>query len=109
MTAIIQRSTGLDTISSTDVSRKYAKVSEIVKSAARPLEVTKNGKTDMVVMNPELFISLIDMIEDYQDKISALEYESNRNSMEFVPADEVLKDISLGEYEGMSLKDLASQ
>lgn len=109
MTAIIQRSTGLDTISSTDVSRRYAKVSEIVKTATRPLEVTKNGKSDMVVMRPEMFISFIDIIEDYEDRITALEYEANRNNMEFVPANEVLQDVELGEYEGMSLKELANQ
>ena len=109
MAVIIERAMGLDKITSTDISRQYSKVSKIVKNTVKPLEITKNGKADIVVMNPEMFMGILELLEDYQDKIAIMEYQSNKENIEFISTDEAFKDVDSGEYSKMSIDELLNQ
>ena len=108
MTSILIKNNGLDKISSTDVRRKYTEMARIVRSNNKPVEITVNGKADLVMMNPELFESWMELIEDYEDEIAILRFKSN-NSNSFISSDELLKDVEVEDFKDMSIDDLLSQ
>lgn len=109
MTTILIKNNGLDKISSTDVRRKYTEMARIVRANKKPVEITVNGKADLVIMNPELFENIMELLEDYEDEISALKFEANKNNNSFISSDELFKDTTLGEFKDISIDDLLNQ
>ena len=109
MTNILEKNNGLDKIASTTVRRKYTEVAKIVKSLKKPVEITVNGKADLVIMNPELFEGLMDLLEDYHDQLTVLKLETRNTKANFISSDKLFKNVSLGEYEDMSIDELLDQ
>ncbi|MPM91916.1 hypothetical protein SDC9_139050 [bioreactor metagenome] len=109
MTNILEKNNGLDKIASTTVRRKYTEVAKIVKSLKKPVEITVNGKADLVIMNPELFEGLMDLLEDYHDQLTVLKLETRNTKANFVSSNKLFKNVSLGEYEDMSIDELLDQ
>ena len=109
MTNILERNNGLDKIASTTVRRKYTEVAKIVNSLKKPVEITVNGKADLVIMNPELFEGLMDLLEEYHDQLIVLKLEAENNKASFISSDKLFKNVSLGEYKDMSIDELLDQ
>jgi len=109
MTNILEKNNGLDKIASTTIRRKYAEVARIVNSLKKPVEITVNGKADLVIMNPELFEGLMDLLEEYHDQLTVFKLETRNNKSNFIPSGELFKNVSLGEYEDMSIDELLDQ
>lgn len=109
MTNILEKNNGLDKIASTTVRRKYTEVAKIVKSLKKPVEITVNGKADLVIMNPELFEGLMDLLEDYHDQLTVLKLETRNTKSNFISSDKLFKNVSLGEYGDMSIDELLDQ
>ena len=109
MTSILVKNNGLDKISSTDVRRKYTEMARIVRMNRKPVEITVNGKADLVVMNPELFESLIELIEDYEDEIAILKLKRSKDEDSYISSSELFKDTELGEFKDISIDDLLAQ
>lgn len=107
--SLLEKNNGLDKVSSTTIRRQYTDVSKIVHAASKPIEVTVNGKADMVIMKPELFDALMDLLEDYEDHLAILDYESSKDPKQWQTADEVLKDTEAGPYRELSIEELLSQ
>ncbi len=82
----------LDKISSTDFKSSYIKIAKIIKANPKPYEITENDKTDLIVMSSEFFESMMDLIEDYEDRITILNQKIS-NSNTFVSTDELFKGI----------------
>lgn len=81
-----------DKITSTDFRLKYSEIARIIKANPKPYEITENDKTDLIVMSSEFFESMMDLIEDYEDRISILNQKIS-NSNTFVSTDELFKGI----------------
>jgi len=109
MTNILEKNNGLDKITSTTVRRKYTEVAKIVNSLKKPVEITVNGKADLVIMNPELFEGLMDLLEEYHDQLIVLKLEAENNKASFISSDKLFKNVSLGEYKDMSIDELLDQ
>lgn len=81
-----------DKITSTDFRLKYSEIARIIKANPKPYEITENDKTDLIVMSSEFFESMMDLIEDYEDRITILNQKIS-NSNTFVSTDEFFKGI----------------
>ncbi len=66
----IRKKSGLDKIASTNVRRNYALVAKTVKKLKKPVEITVNGRADLIIMDPEIFEGLMNLIEEYQDELA---------------------------------------
>jgi len=84
-------------------------MARIVRASRKPVEITVNGKADLIIMNPELFEGLMELLEDYEDELAVLKYENRKNDAEFISSDVVFKDVDLGEFEDISIDDLLNQ
>lgn len=82
----------LEKISSTDFKSSYTKIAKTIKSNPKPHEITENDKTDLIVMSSEFFESMMDLIEDYEDRITTLNQKMS-NSSTFITTDELFKGI----------------
>lgn len=109
MTAILEKNSGLDKIASTNVRRNYALVAKTVKKLKKPVEITVNGKADLIIMDPEIFESLMNLIEEYQDELAVARFENKKEESDFVSSREVFENVGLGEFEDMSIDELLNQ
>ena len=109
MTSILEKNTGLDKVSATDVRRRYTEFSDIVHARDRPVEITLNGKADLIVMKPSFYNALLEVLEDYDDQLRMFELLAEKKDSETVPFDEVFKDEDRGEFAEMSIDDLLNQ
>lgn len=109
MTTILKKNNGLDKVSSTDVRHRYTEMARIVRASRKPVEITVNGKADLIIMNPELFEGLMDILEEYEDELAVLKYDNRKNDVEFISSAGVFKDVALGEFEDISIDDLLNQ
>ena len=109
MTSILEKNTGLDKVSATDVRRRYTEFSDIVHASDRPVEITLNGKADLIVMKPSFYNALLEVLEDYDDQLRMFELLVEKKGSETVPFDEVFKDEDRGEFAEMSIDDLLHQ
>jgi PHD/YefM family antitoxin component YafN of YafNO toxin-antitoxin module len=109
MTAILEKNSGLDKIASTNVRRNYALVAKTVKKLKKPVEITVNGRADLIIMDPEIFEGLMNLIEEYQDELAVARFENRKDTTEFVSASEFFGNASLGEFEDMSIDELLNQ
>lgn len=75
----------------------------------KPIEVTVNGKADLILMKPALFEALMELLEEYEDMESVLAYEASKTPDSWVDASEVLKDIDSGDYKSMPIDELLNQ
>lgn len=81
-----------DKITSTDFRLKYSEIAKIIKANPKPYEIIENDKTDLIVMSSEFFESMMDLIEDYEDRITILNQKMS-NSSTFITTDELFKGI----------------
>lgn len=109
MTAILEKNSGLDKIASTNVRRNYALVAKTVKKLKKPVEITVNGRADLILMDPEIFEGLMNLIEEYQDELAVARFENKKEGSDFVSSKEVLENVGLGEFEDMSIDELLNQ
>ena len=82
----------LDKFSSSELVNNYTKIAKTIKSNPKPYEITENDKTDLIVMSSEFFESMMDLIEDYEDRITILNQKMS-NSSTFITTDELFKGI----------------
>ena len=82
MTLIIEGKSGLNKIASTHVQRNYTLVASMVKNLKKPVEITVNGKVDLIMMDPEIFEGLMNLIEDYQDELAVIRFESKNDGLD---------------------------
>ena len=106
MSNILEKNNGLDKISATNIRRNYTEASKLIKKQNKPVEITVNGKTDLIAMDPEFFEAFMEMLEDYEDTITVLKYELNKDKIELVDLREVFKDTDAGEFADMSIDEL---
>jgi hypothetical protein len=109
MSTILEKNSGLDKITSTNVRRNYGEVAKIVKKLKKPVEITVNGRSDLIIMDPQIFEGLMRLIEQYQDELAVAQFESNQDVSQLVSAQDVFKNVEQGEFEGMSIDELLSQ
>ena len=109
MNEILEKNSGLDKIASTNVRRNYALVAKTIKKIKKPVEITVNGRADLIMMDHQVFEGLMKLIEDYQDELVVARFEMNKDTNEFVSAREVFDKVKLGEFEDMSIDDLLNQ
>lgn len=81
-----------DKITSADFRLKYSEIAKIIKANPKPYEIIENDKTDLIVMSSEFFESMMDLIEDYEDRITILNQKMS-NSSTFITTDELFKGI----------------
>lgn len=103
MSQILEKNNGLDKISATNIRRNYTEASKLVKSQNKPVEITVNGKADLIVMAPEFFEAFMDMLEDYEDMITVLKHQQNGNLNDLV---EYKPGKEFGEFADMSIDEL---
>lgn len=106
MSAILEKNSGLDKIASTYVRRNYALVAKTVKKLKKPVEITVNGRADLIIMDPEIFEGLMNLIAEYQDELAIARLE---NSKEVSVSTDVFENVELGEFEDMSIDELLNQ
>jgi prevent-host-death family protein len=109
MTVIVEKNSGLDKIASTMVRRNYALVAKTVKKLKKPVEITVNGRADLVIMDPEIFERLMRLIEEYQDELAVARFENQKDASEFVSTIEFFENVELGEFEHLSIDELLNQ
>ena len=109
MTAILEKNSGLDKIASTYVRRNYALVAKTVKKLKKPVEITVNGRADLIIMDPEIFEGLMNLIEEYQDDLAIARIENKKEVSDFVSSNDVFENVDLGEFEDMSIDELLNQ
>jgi PHD/YefM family antitoxin component YafN of YafNO toxin-antitoxin module len=109
MTVIVEKNSGLDKIASTIVRRNYALVAKTVKKLKKPVEITVNGRADLVIMDPEIFEGLMRLIEEYQDELAVVRFENQKDHTEFVSTKEFFEHVELGEFEHLSIDELLNQ
>jgi PHD/YefM family antitoxin component YafN of YafNO toxin-antitoxin module len=109
MTSMLEKNTGLDKVSATDVRRRYAEFSDIVHASDRPVEITLNGKADLIVMKPSFYIALLEVLEDYDDQLRVFKLLIEEQDPQTVPFEDVFKDEDRGEFAKMSIDDLLNQ
>lgn len=81
-----------DKITSADFRLTYSEIAKIIKANPKPYEIIENYKTDLIVMSSEFFESMMDLIEDYEDRITILNQKMS-NSSTFITTDELFKGI----------------
>ena len=59
MTSIIERNSGLNKVASSYIRRNYTLIASTVKNLKKPIEITVNGKVDLIMMDPEFFEGLM--------------------------------------------------
>lgn len=106
MSQILEKNNGLDKISATNIRRNYTEASKLVKSQNKPVEITVNGKADLVVMAPEFFEAFMEMLEDYEDMITVLKYQQNNDKKDLKDYTEYFPDTDTGEFADMSIDEL---
>ena len=109
MTSMLEKNTGLDKVSATDVRRRYAEFSDIVHASDRPVEITLNGKADLIVMKPSFYNALLEILEDYDDQLRVFKLLIEEQDSQTVPFEDVFKDEDRGEFAKMSIDDLLNQ
>ena len=109
MTSMLEKNTGLDKVSATDVRRRYAEFSDIVHASDRPIEITLNGKADLIVMKPSFYNALLEVLEDYDDQLRMFELLVEKQDFETVPLDDEFMTEDRGEFSKMSIDDLLNQ
>lgn len=109
MTSILEKNNGLDKVSATDVRRRYAEFSEIVHTSDRPIEITLNGKADLIVMKPSFYNALMEVLEDYDDQLCIYRLLTEKKDNDSIPFEEVFTDEDRGEFAKMSIDDLLNQ
>lgn len=107
MTHILEKNNGLDKIASTVIRRRYTDVAKLVKENKKPIEITVNGKADLVLMNLDFFEAIVSLLEDYDDQIMVLKHQLKPEDS--VDRKTVFEETSLGEYESMSIEDVLNQ
>lgn len=109
MTSMLEKNTGLDKVSATDVRRRYAEFSDIVHASDRPVEITLNGKADLIVMKPSFYNALLEVLEDYDDQLRVFKLLIKEQDCQTVPFEDMFKDEDRGEFAKMSIDDLLNQ
>jgi len=109
MTSILEKNNGLDKVSATDVRRRYAEFSNIVHANDRPIEITLNGKADLIVMKPSFYNALMDVLEDYDDQLRIFKLLTEKQDEHSILFDDVFSDEDRGEFAEMSIDDLLNQ
>ena len=106
MPSILEKNSGLDRITATSVRRDYTEVAKIIKESHKPVEITVNGKTDLIIMNQKLYDGLMDLLEEYSDLLAVLKQRADSAKDEFISTKYFLENIELGEYQNMSIDKL---
>lgn len=106
---MLEKNTGLDKVSATDVRRRYAEFSDIVHASDRPVEITLNGKADLIVMKPIFYNALLEVLEDYDDQLRVFKLLIEEQDCQTEPFEDVFKDEERGEFAKMSIDDLLNQ
>jgi len=106
MPSILEKNSGLDRIAATSVRRDYTEVAKIIKESQKPVEITVNGKTDLIIMNQKLYDGLMDLLEEYSDLLAVLKQRADSTKDEFISTKDFLEKIELGEYQNMSIDKL---
>jgi PHD/YefM family antitoxin component YafN of YafNO toxin-antitoxin module len=79
MTTILEKNSGLNKIASSYIRRNYTLLASTVKNLKKPIEITVNGKVDLIMMDPEFFEGLMNLIEDYQDELAVIRFENKKD------------------------------
>lgn len=106
--SLLEKNNGLDKVSSTTVRRQYTDVAKLVHALKKPIEVTVNGKADLVLMKPDLFEALMDLLEDYEDALALLNDASTQYT-HLYPLLDRLKDVQPSEFDSQSIDELLNQ